>query len=92
MYQSRYLFQANALYFSKKEAEILSAIVEGREIGPNCRYNQEMQTDLSPARVAEMRELADYYAALKQRYLLATFRPWKPVPPDPPLPEGLARQ
>ncbi|MGO9463825.1 MAG: hypothetical protein ACLQIB_00735 [Isosphaeraceae bacterium] len=92
MYQSRYLFQASASYYGKKEDEIRSAMAQGREIGPNCRYNQEMQTDLSPARVAAMQELADHYAALKQKYLLASSRPWKPVPPDPPLPEGTARK
>jgi hypothetical protein len=84
--QSRHLFQANASYYGKRESEIRSALAEGREIGPNCRYTQEMQTDLSPARVAEMWELADHYAALKRKYLLASSRPWKPVPPDPPTP------
>jgi len=69
-----------------KEAEIRSAIAEGWEIGPNCQYTREMQTDLSPARLAEMWDLAEQYAMLQRKDLLASSRPGKPVPPDPPLP------
>jgi hypothetical protein len=86
LYQTQHLFQANAAYYSKKEDDLRNAIAQGRDLGPNCRYTQETQTILSPARVDEMRELAERYALLKRKYLSASSRPWRPVPPDPPLP------
>jgi len=86
VYQARYVFQANAKYYGQKEVELRTAIAESRESGPTCRYTQELQTDPSPARLAEMRQVADHYATLKRKYLLASSQPWKIVPPDEPTP------
>jgi type II secretory pathway pseudopilin PulG len=82
VYQSRQAFRATAHYYGQKEQELRTAIAQGREIGPSCRAARELQAHPSPARLTEMEQLAERYAALKRKYVIASSKPWKVMPPD----------
>jgi hypothetical protein len=55
----------------------------------NDAFLERQRADIDRTRlnVIRYRRQRDYHASLKQKYLLASCRPWLPVAPDPPEPE-----
>ncbi|WP_406699785.1 hypothetical protein V5E97_13110 [Singulisphaera sp. Ch08] len=79
LWQRRPAYVRLALKHNWREQELRYAVSEGREFRSSVAA--------TPARIAEMRRLAEHEATLAHKYLHAARYPWLPVSPDPPEPK-----